>query len=57
VRAAPWREQLIEALVGLGWSTREADRAVDAVAADVAPGADVDVAALLKSALQRLSRA
>lgn len=57
VRAAPWRDQLIEALVGLGWSTREADRAVDAVAADVAPGADVDVAALLKSALQRLSRA
>ena len=56
-RSTPWREQLIEALVGLGWSTREADRAIDAVSADVAPGAQVDVAALLKSALQQLSRA
>jgi Holliday junction DNA helicase RuvA len=56
-RSAPWRDQLVEALVGLGWSTREADRAVDAVSTDVAPGASVDVAALLKSALQRLSRA
>jgi Holliday junction DNA helicase RuvA len=55
--AAPWREQLVEALVGLGWSTKEADRAVDAVSADVPPGGAVDVAALLKSALQRLSRA
>jgi Holliday junction DNA helicase RuvA len=56
-RSTPWREQLVEALVGLGWSTREADRAIDAVSADVAPGAQVDVAALLKSALQQLSRA
>jgi Holliday junction DNA helicase RuvA len=54
---APWREQLVEALVGLGWSAKESDRAVDAVAGDVAPGADVDVPGLLKSALQRLSRA
>jgi Holliday junction DNA helicase RuvA len=57
VPASPWRQQLVEALVGLGWSTKEADRAVDAVSADVAPGGAVDVAALLKSALQRLSRA
>ena len=56
-RTVAWRDQLVEALVGLGWSNREADRAVDAVSADVAPGASVDVAALLKSALQQLSRA
>lgn len=56
-RSVPWRDQLVEALVGLGWSSREADRAVDAVSADVAPADSVDVAALLKSALQRLSRA
>ena len=56
-RSTPWREQLVEALVGLGWSNREADRAIDAVSADVVPGAQVDVAALLKSALQQLSRA
>jgi Holliday junction DNA helicase RuvA len=57
VPASPWRQQLVEALVGLGWSTKEADRAVDAVSSDVPPGGAVDVAALLKSALQRLSRA
>jgi len=55
--ASPWREQLIEALVGLGWSSKEADRAVESVAGDLPAGGDVDVAALLKSALQQLSRA
>jgi Holliday junction DNA helicase RuvA len=42
-------------LVGLGWSAKEADKAVDAVA----PEADdtADVAALLRSALRTLSRA
>jgi len=55
--ASPWRAQLIEALVGLGWSSKEADRAVESVAGDLPAGGDVDVAALLKSALQQLSRA
>jgi len=57
---APWRDQLTAALVGLGWSGREADTAVTALA----PVADeqltgtgrVDVALLLRQALQLLGR-
>jgi Holliday junction DNA helicase RuvA len=53
--AAPWRDQVRQGLVGLGWSARDADKAVDAVApeAGVAP----DVGALLRSALRSLSKA
>jgi Holliday junction DNA helicase RuvA len=57
---APWRDQLTSALVGLGWSTKEADGAV----AQLAPVADeqiastgsVEVAVLLRQALQLLGR-
>jgi Holliday junction DNA helicase RuvA len=49
---APWREQVRQALVGLGWTPREAEEAVAAVAADAEQGADVAV--LLKSAIQAL---
>jgi holliday junction DNA helicase RuvA len=56
-----WRDQLHGALVGLGWSTREADDGVAAAApqADetVAAGGTPDVGALLKVALRSLSRA
>lgn len=59
--AAPafgWREQVHGALVGLGWSSRDADEAVAAVApeadAAIATGAEPDVPALLKSALREL---
>ena len=31
--AAPWRDQVHQGLVGLGWSAKDADKAVDAVAA------------------------
>ncbi|HET6699835.1 MAG TPA: Holliday junction branch migration protein RuvA [Nocardioidaceae bacterium] len=65
--AAPWRDQVHAGLVGLGWSTKEADKAVDAVApqaeqaaeeAQAAGRADEpDVAALLRAALRTLSRA
>ena len=59
--AAAWRDQLHAALLGLGWSSREADDAVAAVApvaADAtAAGEAPDVAALLRSALRSLSRA
>lgn len=51
---APWRDQVVQGLVGLGWSTKEAERAIDAVAEDVS--GTPDVAALLRSALQHLSR-
>jgi Holliday junction DNA helicase RuvA len=57
---APWRDQLSAALVGLGWNLREADSAVAALApvADeqLAAGGRVDVAILLKQALQMLGR-
>ncbi|WP_182526649.1 Holliday junction branch migration protein RuvA [Nocardioides dongkuii] len=51
----PWRDQVQQGLVGLGWSTKDADRAVDAVAPDA--GEVPDVAALLRAALRALSRA
>jgi holliday junction DNA helicase RuvA len=58
---APWRDQLTSALVGLGWSTKEAEAAV----LQLAPVADeqivatgsVEVAVLLRQALQLLGRA
>jgi Holliday junction DNA helicase RuvA len=63
-RAASWRESVQTALLGLGYSTREADDAVLAIAADaealVADGADgagaPDVAALIRLALRSLGR-
>ena len=57
-----WQAQVLAGLVGLGWSARDAEEAVLAVAAerdaddharDLAP----DVGGLLKSALRQLSRA
>lgn len=51
---APWRDQLRHALVGLGWSTREAEEGVAAVTPDAEGGADL--AALLKSAIRALGR-
>jgi Holliday junction DNA helicase RuvA len=57
---APWRDQLSAALMGLGWNIREADSAVAAVApvADeqLSTGGRVDVAVLLRQALQMLGR-
>ena len=47
-------EQVVEALVGLGWPVRAASDAVDAVAADHEPG--TDVAVLLRAALRTLGR-
>jgi Holliday junction DNA helicase RuvA len=58
---ASWREPLHAALLGLGWSAREADEAVAKTAplADdaVAVGDEPDIALLLRSALRSLSRA
>lgn len=48
---APWKDQVGQALVGLGWSAKEADAAV----AEIAPTADgQDVPALLRAALRVL---
>ena len=50
---APWRDQVGQALVGLGWSAREADDALTAVAPTATD--DPDVPALLRAALRALS--
>ncbi|TDB98440.1 Holliday junction branch migration protein RuvA [Actinomadura sp. 7K534] len=56
-RAEPWREQVQLGLINLGWSAKDADAAVDAVAADLDGSGDTPpVAALLKSALRKLSK-
>lgn len=56
-----WREQLRSALLGLGWTARETDEALVAVApeaeAAIALGDEPPVAELLRSALRGLSRA
>jgi len=58
---ASWRDQVRAGLIGLGWSTREAESALDNVAAladqAVADGEPVPVAELLRAALRSLSRA
>jgi Holliday junction DNA helicase RuvA len=55
VAAPTWEGQVREALVGLGWSTREAEAAVAVVAEDVEP--DADVSTVLRLALRSLDRA
>jgi Holliday junction DNA helicase RuvA len=56
-----WREQLRDALTGLGWTGREVDEALAAVGpeaeAAIAVGDTPDVALLLRSCLRMLSRA
>ena len=49
-----WRDQVREALVGLGWTVRQADDALDRIAPKAADGASVS--ALLRAALQELGR-
>ncbi len=63
-RAAPtappreaWRSQVQAGLVGLGWSAKEADKAVEAVAPDADGTPEPDVAGLLRAALRTLSKA
>ncbi len=50
----PWRDQVTEALVGLGWTARQSVDAVDAVAADLGPAPEVS--AVLRAALRELGR-
>lgn len=58
-RVAPaadaWRAQVVEGLTGLGWSAKEAEKAVDVVAPDA--GSTPDIGALLRAALQTLRKA
>jgi Holliday junction DNA helicase RuvA len=52
-----WQGQVQAGLVGLGWSTKEADRAIGEVAPEAEQMATPDVARLLRSALRTLSKA
>jgi holliday junction DNA helicase RuvA len=51
-----WSEQIVTALVGLGWTSRDADRAVDVVAQDLATTGEPvpDTPTLLRLALRSL---
>jgi holliday junction DNA helicase RuvA len=51
--ANPRRDQVVEALVGLGFTAKPAEQAVDAV---LAGAADADASTLLRAALTRLGR-
>jgi Holliday junction DNA helicase RuvA len=57
---ARWRDQLTSALIGLGWSAREADSALSALepvaAEQLESTGGVEVAVLLRQALQILGR-
>jgi Holliday junction DNA helicase RuvA len=57
---APWRDQLTSALVGLGWTAREAETALGQLAPvaeeQVAATGAVEVAVLLRQALRLLGR-
>lgn len=56
-RSDGWQAQVHGALVGLGWSVREADQAVEAVRPQAGGDAGVaDVPTLLRAALRTLSR-
>lgn len=57
VSAQPWREQVLEAMLGLGISTRDADKAVDTVADALTPGEVPDTSTALRDALRTLSKA
>ena len=51
--AGAWREQVVEALVGLGYSAKQSAEAVATVADEHGPG---DVSGALRAALQVLAR-
>ena len=65
---AAWRDQVVDALVGLGWTARQATEAVDTVTADGGSASDQagggagaaagagDVAGVLRAALRHLGR-
>jgi len=55
VAGEPWRDQVQQGLIGLGWSAKDADRAVEAVSDQA--GDQPDVPALLRAALSSLSKA
>jgi Holliday junction DNA helicase RuvA len=60
-QAGGWQGSVIAGLVSLGWSSKDAERAVDSIDAETASaaskaGAKADISALLKAALRNLDR-
>jgi Holliday junction DNA helicase RuvA len=60
-RSQAWRDQVLDALVGLGWQARAAGEAVDAVVGDHGSPGDggpgsPDVTVVLRAALRHLGR-
>ncbi len=55
--AEAWRGQVQEALLGLGWSVRDADKAIEQVRSEIAGSETPDISSLLRDALRTLSRA
>ena len=53
-QGAQWRDQVHHALLGLGWSARDAESAVDAVSDQAGDSPDVSV--LLRAALRTLAK-
>ena len=53
--AAPWRDQVTQGLVGLGYNAKDADKAVDSVSEQAGDAPDVGL--LLRAALRTLSKA
>ena len=52
-----WRDQVASGLVNLGWTARDAEAAIAAVAAETPEGVVPDVATALRAALRKLSKA
>lgn len=51
-----WRAQVAEGLEGLGWSTKEAEKACDAVAHLVEEDPDIPIGKLMRAALSALAK-
>jgi Holliday junction DNA helicase RuvA len=57
VAAGPaWRDRVVEALVGLGWSAKQAADAVEAVSGQDDDAGTADVPGTLRAALRHLGR-
>lgn len=52
----PWREQVSDGLIGLGWSARDAEQAVASVAGMRQDDPDVTIGVLMRAALRSLAK-
>jgi len=53
---APWREQVADGLIGLGWSAKNADKAVEEVATLKEADPSMTIGNLMRAALRSLAR-